>query len=183
MKFLDFIEKWPISVGLVISTLVVLFVLPTQEPPQLQTIAEVPEPLALLYLTPSEKTLAVGELLEVAIFLTTKEAKVDGVEAVLGYNPQMLKALKVEGGTLFEEYPLEKIDEEKGQIQLTGLTLDAQEKTGTLGYVTFEALGRGVTNIFFEFASGSGKDSNVALTKSGGADVLKEVENGRYVIE
>lgn len=183
MKLLEFFEKWPIVLGFVVGISIVPFTITRQEkvtPPVTTALAK---SSASLYLSPPQKTLALGEIFEVAVLLATEDAKVDGVDAVLNYNPKMLKVLKVEKGRLFEEYIPEKVDEEKGRILISGLTFYPQEKTGTLGRVTFETLKAGTTTIFFEFTPGSTKDSNVALTESNGSDILKKVGDAKYVIE
>lgn len=159
------------------------FIVYSQPQSTTSTAAE-PKYSASLALSSSLETAAVGSVLEVGIILSTGEAKIDGAQAVLRYNPQMLKAAALERGELFEEYVQEEVDETEGYIRLSGLTLDPQPKNGTLGRIVFEALKEGTTTVFFEFIPGATKgDSNVALSGSGGVDILKEVQNGRYVIE
>ena len=180
MKFLDFVEKWPIA----LIPLIVLFLIPFtvySQPPSLPAAATTPEYSASLLLSPSNETVPVGGVLEVSILLSTGEAKVDGADAILRYNPRMLKVVALEKGGLFEEYVQETVDEVEGRIYLSGLTFDPRPKSGTLGTIIFEPLAAGTTTVFFEFTPGSTKgDSNVALT---GVDILKEVSNAKYVIE
>lgn len=183
MKFLEFFEKWPIVLGFVVGILIVPSTITRQEkvtPPVTTALAK---SSASLYLSPPQKTLALGEIFEVAVLLATEDAKVDGVDAVLNYNPKMLKVLEIEKGRLFEEYIPEKVDKEKGRILISGLTFYPREKTGTLGRILFETLKEGATTVFFEFTPSSTTDSNVALSESYGADILKEVSNGRYIIK
>lgn len=183
MKILDFLEKWPIS----LMPLVVLFLIPFtvySQPPSTTSTAAAPEYSASLRLSPTSGVLVPGELVEISILLSTNGAKVDGTDAVLRYNPRMLKVSKLEEGTLFEEYIQEAVDETEGRIKLSGLTFDPQPKNGTLGTILFETLKEGTTTVFFEFTPGLTKgDSNVALSGAGGVDILKEVENGKYVVE
>jgi len=182
MKFLDFLEKWPIS----LMPLIILLLMPFtvyRQPPATTSTAAPPEYSAAFFLLPTEETLSVSQPLEVSIFLQTGRARVDGADAVLRYNPRMLKAVRLKRGDLFEEYIYENIDETKGEIRLSALTLNPQPKSGTFGTVLFETLKKGTTTVFFEFTPGSSKDSNVALSGSGGVDILKEVKNGSYVIE
>jgi len=183
IEILDFLEKWPV----VFLPLIVLFLIPFtvySQPQSVVSKATTPEYSASLLLSPASGTVPVGELLEVSILLETGEAKVDGADAILRYNPQMLKVVELKKGGLFEEYIQESVDEVQGEIHLSGLTFDPRPKTGTLGTILFEPLTTGTTTVFFEFTPGATKgDSNVALTGSGGVDILEEVQNAKYVIE
>ena len=186
MKILDFIEKWPIVLMPFLVLVAIPFTVYSQPQSTTSTASTAAEPeySASLGLSSSEETAAVGGALEVGIILSTGEAKIDGADAVLRYNPQMLRFAALERGELFEEYVQEEVDETEGCIRLSGLTLDAQPKNGTLGRITFEALKKGTTTVFFEFTPGATKgDSNVALSGAGGVDILKEVQNGIYIIE
>lgn len=167
--------------------LLVLLMIPLtvySRPPAVTSTAATPEYSAALLLSPAGGTIPVGETLKVEILLETGEAKVDGTDAVLRYNPRMLRLLKLEKGNLFEEYVQESVDEVEGRIKLSGLTFNPLPKSGILGTILFEPLVAGTTTVFFEFTPGTTKgDSNVALTGGNGIDILKEVQNGRYVIE
>lgn len=181
MKLLDFIEKWPITLMPFLVLLAIPFTVYSQ--PQTTSTAAAPEYSAALRLSPTSGVLVPGELVELSILLSTNGAKVDGVDAVLRYNPRMLKVSRVEKGTLFEEYVQESVDEAEGRIKLSGLTFDPLPKSGTLGTILFEILKEGTTTVFFEFTPGSTTDSNVALSGAGGVDILKEVKNGKYTVE
>ena len=151
--------------------------------PRIESKATTPPYFASFLLSPAQATMTVGELWGVEILLSTNEAKVDGADAILRYDPRMLRVLELQKGDLFEEYVAESVDGVKGEIRLSGLTFDPRPKTGILGTILFEPLSQGTTVVFFEFTPGATKDSNVALGGAGGVDILKEVESGRYVIE
>lgn len=182
MKFLDFVEKWPISLMPLLVLLMIPFTVYNQ-PPTTTSTAATPKYTASLLLSPSNGTVPVGELLEVSVLLETGEAKVDGADTILRYNPTMLRVVELKRGGLFGEYIQEEVDETGGRIRLSGLTFDPQPKTGTFGTILFEPLKEGTTTVFFEFTPGSTKDSNVALSGAAGVDILKEVKNGIYVVE
>lgn len=182
MKILNFVEKWPVSLMPLITLLAVPFVVYGQ-PPSLPTKAAVSAPSASFLLSPSRGTVALGEVFEVSILLSTGGAGVDGADAILRYNPRMLKAVALENGGLFEERLQKRIDEVAGEIRLSEMTFDSRPKMGTFGVVSFETLQKGTTSVFFDFLPGATRDSNVALTSSGGVDLLKEVGNAQYVIE
>lgn len=181
MKFLDFIEKWPVVLLPILVLLAIPFTVYSQ--PRVGSTAATQQYSAALLLSPTQETVILGETFEVSILLETGEAKIDGVDAVLRYNPGVLKVVKLEKGGLFEEYVYEKVDEVKGEIHLSGVTFDPRSKTGTFGTILFEPLREGITTVFFDFTPGSTEDSNVALTGSSGTDILKKVGNARYVIQ
>jgi len=182
MKILDFVEKWPVSLLPLIALFVVPFAVYSQ-PQSLSTEAATPAHSASFLLAPSGGTVVLGEVFEVLILLSTGEARVDGADAILRYNPKMLRVVALEKGGLFEEQLQNRVDDVAGEIRLSDMTFDAGPKMGTFGVVSFEALQRGATSVFFDFLPGATRDSNVALTSSGGEDLLKEVGNAQYVIK
>lgn len=143
-----------------------------------------------LILAPAKTTLAPGRPFQIKIILNTGKYQIDGVDAILNYDPTTLTVISLEKGNIpqFKSYPAFEIDAAKGRIYLsvnvgvesptpvTGLNL-------VLGTVTFRSRKAvSQTVVSFDFQKGEKNDSNVVEYKKY-RDILTQVENGFYTVE
>lgn len=150
---------------------------------------------AKLWLEPPEGEFT-GEFI-VDIFVQT-EAPIGAVDVHLLYPKDKLavidqdaekQGIQIEAGRL-DDYPLNKVDEEKSMILLSGILLGKMSKDGAVvplnqpflvGRVVFNTLASGQADLDFEFEPGSTRDSNVA-GKETLTDILEEAAGARFEI-
>ena len=133
--------------------------------------------LASLSLVPKSQSLKTEDTFLVTINFKTGDNKVDTVDAVLTFDPELLTVEEISEGMFFAEYPIKKIED--GKVMLTG-TIGASGKQvggakgeGALASVTFKALKAGSANVSFDKAS---------LVASKGKDVLGETKGAVFEI-
>lgn len=123
----------------------------------------------------------VGEIFTVKIKETVRQ-KVDGTDIIINYDPRFIAVLEkqspVKTGLLFDDYPINLLDEKEGKITVSGIT---SQKGGVLaqgefGSISFLAQAPGKTRIFLEFANASTTDSNI-IEASTSQDILEEVKD------
>lgn len=120
----------------------------------------------------------------VGIILDSGGKTTDGFDAVINFDPTKAQVVdtKVSPATLFEEYPVNTIDNKKGQIKFSALTFNAKPTTGIVGSFRFKPLAKGEINFTIYFLPGATTDSNIA--EHGTAkDILGSVTNGRFVFK
>lgn len=152
----------------------------TPRPKLLPSLPFVKKPLvnkASLSLAPQSQTLKAGQTFWVSINLKTGDYKVDTVDVVLNFDPNLLAVEEISPGMFFADYPVKKI--EKGKIILTG-TIGAEEKQvggvkgeGSTGSLKFRVLSSGSTQVNFDKAS---------LVASKGENVLGETKGAKFEI-
>lgn len=137
-----------------------------------------------IILSAPKKNIKVGEEVVVAINLSS-EKYTDGTDLVISYNPKLLSVIlnkqtqsPVSVGSLYNEYPLNELDEKEGKITVSGIS---SSSTGTLakgvfGAITFQAKAPGTAKIALDYTPGSTIDSNVIENKTA-KDVLNKVED------
>lgn len=148
--------------------------LPGQKPAALQT----KDQTASLALTASKSQLKVGEEVVVTINLVS-EKYTDGADVIILYDPKILSPAKsVILGTVYSEYPLNKVDTQLGRIAVSGISSNPKGvlAKGVLGTITFTAKAAGNTEITFDYTPGSTIDSNVIENKTA-KDLLDQVSN------
>lgn len=121
-----------------------------------------------------------GEKLTVAINLSS-EVATDGTDLIILYDPKLLSVnaqTPVTLGSLYDDFPLNKVDSESGRITISGISNKSggTVANGLFGTVIFTAKKAGVAKISLDFTAGSTVDSNVIETDSG-KDVLEKVNN------
>lgn len=120
----------------------------------------------------------------VGIVIDSGSKIIDGLDAVINFDPAKAQVVdaKISPTTLFEEFPLNSVDNKKGQIKFSALTFKAKPATGIAGTFKFKPLVKGEINFTFYFIPGATTDSNVA--EHGTAkDILGSVTNGRFVFK
>lgn len=121
-----------------------------------------------------------GEKLTVAINISS-EIATDGTDLIILYDPKLLSVnaqTPVTLGSLYDDFPLNKVDSESGRITISGISNKSggTVANGLFGTVIFTAKKAGVAKISLDFTAGSTVDSNVIETDSG-KDVLEKVNN------
>ncbi len=157
---------------------------PIPPPTPVQTIVVSPKKPATISLTASKTSLKVGEKVTVSINISS-DKKTDGTDLLITYDPKLLSVETVGGtkqpviaGTIYNDYPLNSVDEKLGRITVSAIT---DTKGGVLadglfGSVVFVGKAAGNAQISLDFTPSSTADSNV--TESGtGRDVLEKVNN------
>jgi hypothetical protein len=137
---------------------------------------------ATLVLSPSAKTVNVGDTFTAQVLLDTQGQAVDGVDVhALNYNPYNLKMVQIQPGTLMANTVANSADTTNGKILFSQITNPGSTYTGNgvLATVTFKALVAGTTNVTFDFTLGGTTNSNVA---SQGNNILTSVVNGAFTI-
>jgi peptidoglycan hydrolase-like protein with peptidoglycan-binding domain len=144
---------------------------------------------ATLTLSPSARSIALGDVFDVDILLDTGDNSVDGVDIhYLNYKPQYLEiidsdtgldGIQIKAGTLFPSTMTNKVDAQKGTINFSQITRAGGKFTGdgVLATITFKVVGVDTPDVLFDFTPGSTRDTNVA---SGGQDVLASVVGARF---
>lgn len=154
-------------------------------PPELTTQSAVVQSKPVTITLQSPKTqLSVGEKFTVSINIFSDKLT-DGTDLIILYDP---KILSVEGqgtakvpvllGTLYSDYPINKLDDTAGRITVSGISNKpgGVNPSGLFGSVIFQAKSPGLAKISLDFTAGSTADTNVTETGSG-KDVLEKVNN------
>jgi len=114
----------------------------------------------------------------------SSDQRTDGVDLIINYNPKLLlvelleEGIPVDLGTIYNDYPLNLIDERMGKITVSGISTaaDGTIPNGLFGSISFKATSVGQAAITLDFAPGSTVDTNV-IEKGSGQDILENVKN------
>lgn len=157
---------------------------------------------AALALVPELSSVNGGQEFNLDVFLHTNGRQVQGVDAVITYDPKVLKlrssvasaAASATSSALFDEYPANNVDEEKGIVTLSAIQKPGEifNGSGVLGRLTFESAGSiqipenapsgpKQTTVSFSFQKGAKDDSNVVDVN--GDDILGQVGDAKIVIQ
>lgn len=171
---------------------------PTPTPTSAPASTSVPAPtvnpnssafVATLALSPSRGTFNKGCSTSLDVNLDTKGIATDGTDAMLSFDPAVLKIASITRGNIYADYPGNTIDNVNGKISITGLAATTSSYTGagTLAKINFEVkedAPDGGTQINFDFDPNNKTkttDSNV-VGKVGHPEILSSVVNGAYTI-
>lgn len=142
-------------------------------------------PPSSLTLSPSKGSYRVGQTFEVKIVLKTAE-EVNGADALLSFNPKVLRVVEIKEGPAFPLYPRKKADQQKGEIKITGVKAkrDGRIFTQPLTFATivFKGKERGVAKVNFVFKKGKTTGSTI-IKAVGSENILRKVTNGSYQIK
>ncbi len=146
---------------------------------------------ATLTLSPSSKSVNVGDTFSIDVLLDTQGQNVDGVDLqALNYNPYYLQlqdadpntsGTQIQAGALMPSTLANSVDTTNGKIVFSQVANagSTYNGSGKLATVTFKALVAGTANVSFDYTAGATTDSNIA---SAGNDILNSVTNGQYAI-
>lgn len=109
-------------------------------------------------------------------------SETDGLDVILKYDPQLLTVeasgtakQPVQVTSLYDEYPVNKVDEKAGLITLSGISTknDGIMPNGLLGTIKFTAKAVGTTEIKLNYSANQSTDSNVTA-HGDGQDILDQ---------
>lgn len=117
----------------------------------------------------------VGGEISVSVNISSSE-KVDGVDLIISFDPKVLTAKEASLGSIFSDYPQNRVDNISGRVAISGITSQAGGviPQGEFGKLNFTAKAAGTTKISFEFSPGQTVDTNV-IESGTGKDILEKV--------
>jgi hypothetical protein len=113
----------------------------------------------------------------VTVTVDTAGYSTGGVGAIINYDPFTLAATSIQTGSIFADYPMSSINNEKGKITISGIAASQDHLfsgTGVFATITFTPKQLGFSDISFAFNPGLTTDSNIAVN-FGNGDILSKV--------
>jgi len=139
----------------------------------------VPSGEAILSVTPTTDTVSVSQTFTVALQVRAGEQLVDGVEAYLDFDPNILQVSHVTAGTQLAPVLANTFDNTNGQLHFAAGTLnDFPNGTFTLATITLSAISEAESSSL-TFVTTSARQSDVTY---GGASILGATENGAFTV-
>lgn len=128
-----------------------------------------------IILTSERNEYRVGDEIIVSISISSPK-KVDGADLIVNFDPKVLTAKEATLGTIFSDYPQNKVDANLGRVSVSGITSQAGGiiPQGEFGKLNFVAKAAGKARIYFDFTPGQTGDTNVSETATS-KDILEEV--------
>lgn len=132
---------------------------------------------AAISLSTPKATIKVGEEMAVSINISSQKLT-DGTDLIIVYNPEILSGQPVKPGTIYNDFPLNAVDQEAGKITVSGITSVSGGvlANGLFGTVVFQAKKAGPAEVSLEYVPGSTTDSNVIESKTA-KDLLNKVNS------
>lgn len=137
---------------------------------------------AQVSLSPDKTTVKVGDKITVAINVSANK-ETHGTDLIINFDPTLVtvdsqntKKVPVVTGQIYNDYPVNSVDQTKGKIIVSGITSAPGGVTtnGVFGTLNLVAKAPGVAKLSLEFTKGSTTDTNV--TEAGtGKDMLNQV--------
>jgi hypothetical protein len=87
------------------------------------------EQTAILYLETDTNIFTQGSVINVLFNVEAKDDVLDGVQAVLQYNPKMIQVGQPKQASFFSQYPQLSVDKDLGQIKIIALQKAEENKT------------------------------------------------------
>lgn len=142
---------------------------------------------ASLSLSPASGSFKKGCNFSTQVVVNTAGKTIDGVDAVLTYDPSKLIVTSINNGTIFGSYPANTAGPQTKKISISGVASLNQsfQSNGVLATINFkvnETAAAGATTVSFDYISGDTTDSNI-VEKDTIEDILSSVTNGNYTIE
>lgn len=135
---------------------------------------------ATISLKTSQVELAVGDNLNVDIFINANGKPTTGTDLLIKYDPNFLSLTKTSftKGSIYSEYLGQSVDNTKGFYRNSGLSPISSKKStdGKFGTLSFKVLAAGNTKVTVDFKPGASNDSNVIDNKTS-KDILDKVDN------
>jgi len=131
-----------------------------------------------LSFSPSTTTVTVGETFDVDVLVDTGGQAVDGVDAIISYDQDLLEAVSVTAGSFL--FTTTNSLATAGKIKIYGVAESGSPKTGTgtLATITLRAKSAGEATLTFDCQSGVTTDSNI---NKGSEDIIVCTSNGTGV--
>lgn len=144
------------------------------------------EQIPSLGLSPATSTYAYSpnQTYTVGIIIDSAGKLVSGVDIIINFDPTKAQVIdpKITPANLFEQYPLNSVDNVKGKIRIGALSFNAKPVTGIIGTFKFKSLIKGEVNFSFDYTPGATTDTNIA-EQGTATDILGKVDNGSYRFE
>ncbi len=117
----------------------------------------------------------VGDEVIVSVTLSSSR-KVDGADLIISFDPKVLTAREATLGTIFSDYPQNKVDVSLGKVSVSGITSQQGGivPSGEFGRIAFLVKATGTTKISLDFSLGVTVDTNV-IESGTGKDILETV--------
>ncbi|MFA5933358.1 MAG: cohesin domain-containing protein [Microgenomates group bacterium] len=134
-------------------------------------------------LTSPKTQFKIGEVVPIGINIDSNKMTA-GADLIIHYDANLLSLASnasktpVSLGNLYDEYPINSVDEKNGVITVSGITnkVGGVVPKGLFGTIIFQAKAAGKAKIFLEFAPKRTNDTNLIDSKTSD-DVLEEVKN------
>lgn len=122
-------------------------------------------PRLKLQLKPAKVSL--GDNFGIEVQLETFGQNTVGVDAIINFEPNYLRAFRIDPGPLYPNYPGLSFDNQKGVIKLAGSSNFGQyfSGKGILATLNFEALAEGETVVDFKWEPNSTRETNIVSPK------------------
>lgn len=180
--------KWlPVLLGMTVLVLsLAVAVLTVTQPKRQTTQTQATQVLASLSLSPAsgDYLFSSGQSYPVGIVVDSGGKSIDGVDVIINFDPKKIQiaSASLVATSLFERFPVNSVDNSRGQVRLSALTFNPKPVTGIVGTFSFRPRAKGEADFSFEFSPGATTDSNIA--EHGTArDVLRKVENAKFVFK
>lgn len=137
-----------------------------------------------LFFTAPQQPLPVGREFKVVVLVASENRTTLGTDAVLTFDPRILKAIKIIPGKIYPLYPqnLQDIDNTHGKLSFSGTVgfNKPQTANGVLGEIYFRSKKEGQINLAFDWMPNTTSDSNL-VPDFGGLDLLTEKPPDAYL--
>lgn len=145
-----------------------------------QAFKKTPTAISLQTSNPQVK---VGEKFTVSINFSSNTPS-DGTDLIVLYDPALLSVIApinnepVALGTLYNDYPINKLEANLGKITVSGVSnkIEGSVPNGLFGKIEFQAKSAGISKIRLDFTPERTVDTNV-IESATGKDVLEKVND------
>lgn len=139
-----------------------------------------------LSLSPASGTYNLNQVFSVTVHVDSGGQVVDGVDAILRYDPTQLEVAALPAQTLFgtgQSSPVISNDPATGEIDLVGLATSGQGQSvsGVLASVQFQVIGTGNAPVVLYYGSGESGLSGV-LQHGTGSNILTVVNSSSFTV-
>jgi hypothetical protein len=137
-------------------------------------------------LSAEKKEFKLNENVPVSILVSTGGHPTDGTDVILTYDRNILEAspAAVINGNTYQEFPIKDVDNQKGIIRISGLSVISKEEfsgLGILATINFKAKKVGTASVKVSFIKDETADSNIIESRYA-RDILSSVEGVDLVI-
>lgn len=183
-----------IIIGLVIiieavwayKTLVVLN--PASNSASIKAQPALKKPLNVISLITPKNEIKVGEKIPITINISSNK-NTAGTDLIIKYDPNLLTVVAgpdnapIAVGTIYNDYPVNKVDNKTGLITVSGITgnINGVIPKGIFGTIVFQGKAAGTARIFFDFTKDATNDTNIIESQTA-KDILEEVINLNLII-
>lgn len=133
-------------------------------------VTPTPETLEGVYsISPARLIKNIGDEFNLDIVYMVADIKLDGADAIVRFDPQMLEVTDIKEGRVFESYPRKTIDNVKGLVKVTGFReIESERSSGDNVFfsLTVTAKRTGAVKVQFDFEEGKTNLSTLVQTKS-----------------